>query len=185
MRNPIRFSMVWAVGVSVLVTAFLVSARAQPLKEDMEQISVAQEAYDLRIMAKTDEAKELLEEALSTDPDNPVAYFELARTQLYLLNIEGMQSSILHAARLDPGNARYHYFAGLSSIFSIINAAHKNNEGAIRGYALKAIEELETALDIDPEFDDARCTLVEIFSNQPANMGGDPAKAEEHIELLD
>jgi cytochrome c-type biogenesis protein CcmH/NrfG len=130
--------------VAVIVALLLLSlpALAQPLKQHMQEASVGQDAYTLRMQGQTDEAKAILEDALSTDPDNAIALYELSRTQLYLMDFNGMQNSIVHAVRLDPENAQYHFFAGRASIYAMIDAAHKQNKDAMRGYSLKAIQEL-------------------------------------------
>jgi tetratricopeptide (TPR) repeat protein len=166
---------VWALGFCVLIAGI---AAATP-------IEIAQEAFDLRLAGKVDEAVGLLEEGVVADSTQAILFYELSRAKLFLMDFEGMQEAIEKAVALEPANADYHYFAGLASSFSLINAAHHDQQDQMKHFGDKTISELEAAVRCNPDHLEARCTLVQRITALAEDMGWDTKAAEEHARILE
>ena len=147
--------------------------------------AIAREAFDLRLSGKVDEAVERLETGLAADSTQAVLHYELSRAKMFLMDFEGMQASIERAVALAPDNADYHYFAGLASAYSLINAAHKGQKEQMERFAAMDLDELEAALRCNPDHHDARCLLVQQIVSLAAETGVDQNRAEEHTRILE
>jgi tetratricopeptide (TPR) repeat protein len=152
---------------------------------DASSLEVAQAAFDLRMVGKVDEAVQRLEEGLAADSTQAILFYELSRARLSLMDIEGMQEAVDEAVTLEPENADYHYFAGLASTYSLINAAHHEQQEMMKHFGERTIGELEAALRCNPDHREARCTLVQRISAMAEDMGWDAARAEEHTRILE
>lgn len=60
-----------------------------------ESDNTVQKAYELRMQGKVDEAKTLLEEAISKNPTNAAAHYELARIQLHRALGKGRRETLV------------------------------------------------------------------------------------------
>ena len=98
-----------------LFSVYALTHAQSPLSEN-----AVLQAYNLRMDGKADQAKGILQNALSENPDNAAAYYELARTQLHIglgnpremeNTLPKAQDSIEHATNIDPQNISYHSFA--------------------------------------------------------------------------
>ena len=76
------------------------------------------EAYELRMNGKADEAKAMLEQVISDEPDNALAHYELARTKYHIMlsalkeleiTLEDMRQSVDKAIENDPDNVIYFF----------------------------------------------------------------------------
>jgi tetratricopeptide (TPR) repeat protein len=168
-------ALIWRLGLSVLAVGVLGAAPTD----------IAQEAFDLRLAGKDDEAVQRLEEGLAADSTQAILFYELSRTRMFLLDIEGMQEAIERAVALAPDNSGYHHFAGMASGFSVINAAHHQQQEQMAHFAQMAFDELEAAIRCDPANDEARCLLVELIAGMAEDMGWDLEKAEEQAGVLE
>jgi tetratricopeptide (TPR) repeat protein len=171
--------------------------------------SPAQEAFDLRLAGKTIEAIKLLENAAAADSNDTAVYFELARDYFYTLidcpdykpddvkqrqktmkvKLKKAQKAIDKAIKLDGKNARYHYWAGEVETYNAIYDAHFVwTMPAMPFETRNAIKNYQKALEIDPNFHQARLALMGCYDRLPPICGGDKKKAEHHareLELLD
>ncbi len=146
----------------------------------------AEEAFQLRMQARTDEALQLLEKDLAANPRNARSLFEMSRTKLYLMDFDGMSEAIGKAVEIEPENAAYHHFAGLFTAYSLIDAAHHNDEEKMRECGQRVISELEAAVRVDPDLHDARCLLVQQLTDGVGpELGLDASAAEEHVRVLE
>lgn len=155
------------------------------LTADTTPVGIAREACDLRLAGKVDEAVRRLEAGLAADSTQAALLYELSRTRMFLMDFEGMQSAIEKAVALAPDNADYHYFAGMATAYSLINAAHQGREEQMKQLAGRIIDELESAVRCDPDHLEARCMLVQQFSVMAEDMGWDMQRAEEHARILE
>jgi tetratricopeptide (TPR) repeat protein len=146
---------------------------------------VAEQAFQLRIQGKTDQAIQLLQEDLAVHPDKASTLFELARTQFYLMKFEEAEDTIGRAVLASADLAPYHYFAGMTAAYSLIDAAHKGDENRMKECGGRIISELETAVKIDPENHQARGLLVQQLLVMEPDQGRDEALAEEHARVLE
>ncbi|MDH4218320.1 MAG: TRAP transporter TatT component family protein [Candidatus Aminicenantes bacterium] len=151
------------------------------------------EAYELRMNGKADEAKAMLEQIVSDEPDNALAHYELARTKYQIMlsalkeletALEDMQQSIDKAIENDPDNVIYPFFAARVAFFPAYMAVQRNQPEAKEKVA-NLCSIYESVLKLKPDYHEAMLHLVEIYGLLPENMGGDKAKAEEYTQKLE
>ncbi len=152
-----------------------------------------QEAYDLRMNGKADEAQTLLEQMISENPDDALAHYELARTKYHmglanlrelLTSIEDVQNHIEQAVINDPDNVIYSFFTGKIASMSAYGAAQRNQPDVKEKYA-KTCSIFESVLKLKPDYHEAMLYLVEIYGILPEEMGGDKSKAEQYAKKLE
>jgi tetratricopeptide (TPR) repeat protein len=152
-----------------------------------------QEAYALRMDGKADEAKTLLEQLVSENPENALAHYELARTKYHmgLANlrelipaIEETLNSIEQAAENEPDNVIYHFFAGFIASQSAYVAAQRGQSDVKEKYA-KVCGIFESVLKLKPDYNEAMLYLIQIYGILPEDMGGDKSKAEQFAQKLE
>ena len=98
----------------------------------------ALQAYELRMNGQADSAKVILEQVLSEDSTNAVAWYEIARTKHHMglediseLISGGMadiQQTVQKAVENDPDNVIYQYYKGLIN-YSILYLGLKTGKG--------------------------------------------------------
>ncbi len=170
----------------LLVLAWILALGPQAsLAADPAPAEIAREAFDLRLAGEVDEAVRRLEAGLAADSTQAALLYELSRTRMFLMDFEGMQAAIEKAVAFAPDNADYHYFAGLATAYSLINAAHQGQEEQMRQFAGKIIDELESAVRCDPDHHEARCLLVQQILVMAEDMGWDVGRAENHARILE
>ena len=151
-------------------------------------------AYALRIQGKIDEAKKLLDQAISENPSNAYAHYELARIQFHMAlgtgnpgktmsMIGNAQESIERAAALEPQNAIYHLLAGhlnyLQFYYGLMTGDISKEQFA------KVVGAYKTVLNIRPDYPQVALYLVELYSQIPENAGGNASEAERYAKHLD
>lgn len=155
---------------------------------------VTLDAYELRIQGKIDEAKRLLDQAISENPDNACAHYELARIQIHVAlgtgNVGEMmsmigdaQKSIDRATALEPQNVIYHLFAGhlyyTQAYYGLMTGNTSKEQFA------KVIGAYKTVLNIRPDYPQVALYLVELYSQFPEDAGGNKSEAEQHAKQLE
>ncbi len=150
--------------------------------------NAAMEAYNLRMQGKVDQATTLLEQAISKNPNNAAAHYELARIQL--LRALGGKGEISDACQpadkaveLDPKNVSYAFYAGHVSFFQAYFALMTG--GQPKEHLARATGAFESALRLKPDYHQARLCLIELYSLAPEETGGDKSKAERHAKQLE
>ena len=153
-----------------------------------------QKAYELRMQGKIDEAKTLLEQAISKNPNNATAHYELSRIQLHMALGKGgretlidmigdAQENIDKAVELDSENVIPTFFAGhvyyIQAYYSLMTGGQPKEKLA------KAIGAFESALKLKPDYYQAMLYLVELYSQFPEEAGGDKSKAEQYASQLE
>jgi len=144
-----------------------------------------QEAFELRMGGDADAAVAALEKDFAEHPGDAAALFEMARVRCYLFDFTACLAAIDRAVDLEPGNARYHYFSGIFSIYAVIDAAHHQDEERMKQLGERALAELEAAVEADPEFHEARYLLVQQLTDLAPELGLDSSGREEHVEILE
>jgi Flp pilus assembly protein TadD len=143
-------------------------------------------AFALRMDGQTDQACEQLKTLVAEQPQLGKAWYELARTQFYLMQLDEAQQSIDKAVALEPDNAQFHYLAGTVAGYRAVRTAHQpNSEDAVGRAMQRWLQELEKTVQLQPQRYRACIDLVNAYRQTPANFGGDPAKAEPLIERLE
>jgi len=150
------------------------------------------EAYELRINGQADSARIILEQVLSTDSTNALAWFELCRSTQHMgmanpraikETLDVALNCINLAVENDPDNAWYLSYKGGIETLHFYMAMQMGNENAAE-YLEKLEKTYKSVFQIDPSYYENKLTLVEFFGGLPADMGGDPEKAEKYaVEL--
>jgi len=150
-------------------------------------------AYELRVNGHADSAKVILEELLSVDSTNALAWYELCRTTQHLgmANPRAIKESLDEALRCidlavenDPDNAWYLSYKGGIETLHFYLAIQMGNENAVE-YLEKVEETYNSVFQIDPSYSENKLTLVEFFGGLPSEMGGDLEKAEKYATQLE
>ncbi len=110
-------------------------------KGETKSKNVAADAYKLRMQGKVDDAKAILEQAIQANPHNAAAYYELARTNFYMVThpqqgvdrIAEAQQSIEKAIENDPNNVIYPFFEGHIALFQYYMSQTKENAARLCG----------------------------------------------------
>ena len=137
-----------------------------------ESQEVVMDAYNLRMQGKVQEAKALLEQAISENPDNADAYYELARIEWYQglgwtekddFDIAAdLQNLIDKAVEIDPDNVIYAYFAGCAGIGRIYLSFVTGDQPGAKENLAGTIEAFESALELKPDYHQAMLHLVDL-----------------------
>jgi len=150
---------------------------------------IVMQAYRMRMEGKIDEAKTILEQALSEKPARAAAWFELARVEFHKSGVthdlDSAQQAIERAIKLDLRNSRYHCWASRIAVYSGIIKSHgKDTPGMLEQFQ-KAARAAERAVTLDPDDHEARMILVSLYGNNPRELGGDARRAEQHVKTLE
>ena len=169
--------------LTIFFGVVLISTAVVCAGEKTEEASVAQKAFQLRLDGKSHEAKGALTEYLKEHPDDGVAQFEYSRVLCYLFEIESAEKHAALAVKLDEDNPRYHYWQGMCGTFLYIEQAH--HKGNLDASIIKrSIAAFEKAIELKPDYHEARYLLVNLFNNNEPDQGGDQKKAQQHAEYL-
>lgn len=153
---------------------------------------VADDAYQLRMKGRVDEARQLLEDSLKKTPSNAAAHYELARTQMHMAlgdiqnvqqHFEAAQKSIDQAAAQDADHVMYQKFAG--------NVAHmrgyyalKFGKPDVQQHFANAAKAYQAALRIKPDYPQVALALIELHTQFPTSAGADRARAQQLAQQL-
>ncbi|MGK0184370.1 MAG: tetratricopeptide (TPR) repeat protein [Verrucomicrobiales bacterium] len=147
------------------------------------------EAYELRLSADYDQAKQALDLALEEEPENAGAWFELARLEFYLAGrtqeMAAAQEAISRAVEFEPTSSLYSQWAARIAMYRGILMAHEQDSSAMAEQFAIAIKSANDAVAIDPDDHVARRLLVSLYGNNPPDFGGDVLFAEEQVEALE
>ena len=168
-----------------IIAAFSICASAG--EEKAKSGKAAMDAYNLRMQGKVDEANAFLTQEIRENPHNSAAYYELARTRLYMATgepqkmderISEAQQSIDKAIENDPNNVIYPFFKGHIALFQSYRSPGKESAARLCGA-------FETALKLKPDYSQAMLYLVDIYSTVSKEDGGDKSKAEQYAKKLE
>jgi len=143
------------------------------------------EAFDLRMEGRTDEAIRVLEADFAAEPGGSLAFYEMARVRLYLLDFSACLAAIDRAVALDPDNPRYLFLAGFAATYGVIDAAHHQDQEKMKEMGRRAIRDMEEAVKADPDLHEARFLLVQQLTNMAPELGLDTSGKEDQIRILE
>jgi len=169
----------WIAGGAILLLVVATATAAE------NPNTIAEKAYELRLAGQVEEAVQQLEAGLVEQPQAAVLHYEMARAKLYLFDFPSMQREAEAAALNEPENPKYHYFAAIASCYSLIDAAHHQDEGRMKTLGRHAIDELEAALASDPDYHQARFELVRLSVEMAGDVGVKVDDTEPHVRLLE
>jgi tetratricopeptide (TPR) repeat protein len=151
-----------------------------------------QKAYELRMNGQADSAKVILEQVLSEDSTNAVAWYEIARTKHHMglgnprelmSGMADIQQTVQNAIDNDPDNVIYQYYKGYIDYFNFYISIQMGKENVSEDFT-KVVESYKSVLVLKPDYHEAKLFLVELFGKVQSNMGGDSAKAEKYVQEL-
>ncbi len=159
-----------------------------------ESREVVMDAYNLRMQGRVQEAKALLEQHISKNPDDAAAYYELARIEWYqglgwtekdTFNIAAdLRNLIDKALEIDPDSVIYAYFAGCAGIErTYLSFVTGDQPGAKENLAV-TIKAFESALELKPDYHQAMLQLIDLC-NAPEEFGVDRSKTEKYTKQLE
>jgi tetratricopeptide (TPR) repeat protein len=172
-------------GIGGLVV--LLTCAAMPLlaTADNGPHTIAAKAFDLRMAGQVDEAVQMLESGLAAAPEAGVLHYELARTQLLLLDIPAMREEALAAVRCAPDDNTFRYFAAMASGYAVIEAAHHGDQARMKELGREALDQLDAILATDPDHHEARWLLVQLSTEMAPDLGLEVEDPETHVALLE
>lgn len=186
---------------SILVIMFLVSSCViSTFANEPSEISIALQAYELRMAGKLDQAIEF-----AGDSGESSAQFELARCYFTKLQIDlennqltveqkkknlidtikSADKAISKAIKADSKNSRYYYWAAVIDTLEAIYNAHSGwTIAGLPVESIKAIDNYQRALQINPNNHRARQNLMGLYDRLPWYCGGSKEKAQKQLEIL-
>jgi Flp pilus assembly protein TadD len=168
---------------TICLTVLLLSTAVVYGSEKTEEISVAEKAFQLRLDGKSHQAKEVLAKYLKEHPDDAVAQFEYSRVLCYLFDLESAEKHAALAVHWDEDNPRYHYWEGMCGTYLFIDQAH--HKGHLDPLILgRSMDAFQKAIELKPDYYQARYLLVNLLNNNPPENGGDPNQAIQHANSL-
>lgn len=178
---------VLAVGVMALF-----AGRADAQVNKTQSATKVNEAYEMRMAGKADQAEGLLKDWIQHDSSDALAYFELARTghHMFLGSRElspetwtKVVKAAAKAAKLAPNNESFVFYCAYARLFdAFISMMTGGPDAAQKTKA--ACDAFQTVLALDPKCSAARLYLMDVYSMLPAEMGGDRDKAKAQADEL-
>ena len=188
----------------LVVSSFAGADQVNNSKADSS--NVAMKAFNLRMDGHVDKAVAMLEKAVTKNPDDAPAQFELARDYFYTLmdhtdddtmklkqkqkamkaQLTRARKAIKKAVKAEPDNPRYHYWDAVIATYKAIFDAH--SVFTIVGLPFEAnnsINSYEKALKLKPDYHQARQELMGLYDRLPWYLGGSKSKAEKHARTLE
>jgi tetratricopeptide (TPR) repeat protein len=173
----------------LLLCSYVLPAAESKKEEDA---SPAFTAFALRLAGRSEEAKGVLQEAVSAGSRDARVHFELARILFYTSvvgppppNLRPAREAVEKAVELDAENPRYHFWAGLIAGHQGIVKAHASLGPETRACFQASISHIERTLRLKPDYHEARNWLLGNFARLPADLGGDRAKAEKQAKMAE
>lgn len=187
--------------IIAVLSATLLVMSIEASSDDANSPCVAIQAYELRMAGKLDEAQELLNE----NSKDAKAYFELSRVHFIRIYVEmsddtrevkechqamkqhmaNAEAAIEQAIKIDSQNPRYHYFNGVIAMYEGVSDMH--SVWTMAGGTVKIADMLkhyEKALEIRPDYHQARLMVLGLYDRLPWYRGGDKQKAKQYAEQL-
>ena len=161
--------------------------------------NIAQQAYQLRMSGQLEEAIQLI-----GDSKEPAAQFELARCHFICMqtetnkknltvdqikatmksHLDQADAAISKAIKASP-NARYYYAAGVIDTFRAVYSAHSVlTIAGLPAGGISSINNYKKALEIDPDYHQARQNLMGLYDRMPWYCGGSKSDAQKQLKIL-
>lgn len=174
-------------GLMAPVSCFAIFVTALTTGPARGQETVVNQAFQLRLEGKIDEAKKLLEQELAGKPKQASAWCELARLEFQrggkTRELDSAQRAIEKAVAESPTDPKYYRWAARIAVFNGILKSKDKNQ--LKEQLKKATLAGEKAIALDPSDHEARRILVSLYGNNPADLGGNRSTAETHVRYLE
>ncbi len=163
-----------------------------------EPQDIATAAFKLRMTGQLDEAMVILEEAVSNNPSDARAQYELARVyfhrglgppQKMADMLAKSHEAVEKAISAAPNEVACHMFSGhVAFMRGYLNLMTRGDKPVTKAYFENASEGFESAIRLKPDYKQAMLYLVELHGEMPEGMGPNKAMAEKYagqLETLD
>lgn len=160
--------------LSVVLSLLIINS--SPLQADVD-LDTGIRFFKLKQYEKS---RDVLENVLEKQSDNPTAHYYLGRTYF---NLDDYAKAVVHfkkAVKLQPARANYHFWLGRGY------GAEATHAGAFKQALLapKVKKAFERAVEIDPGHVQARIGLANFYLRAPRIMGGNIDQAYTHARIL-
>jgi Tfp pilus assembly protein PilF len=125
-------------------------------------------------------AKRFFNDYLKGDPDNAEAYYYLGRIAMEEIELEAATDYFDKAVDLEKGKSEYYTWKGIAYV-QLLSTVDFMKQGL---YAPKALNALETAVDLDPNNINARMWLAGYYTQAPVFAGGSKEKTKEQYMAI-
>lgn len=167
----------------LMILTLCASALASATSAEDDPVAAA---YHQRMSGQAEAARQQLQTLTETQPALAAAWFELARTQFYLMQLDEAQTSVDKALEIEANNPRFHHLAGTTAAYRAVLAAKKPETRDQVGPGMQRwIRELEQTIRLAPQDFAARVELVNAYRQTPTEYGGDPAQADALLQTLE
>ena len=165
MKTKRHFAVV-SLSVAVACVSFVFWSCTGPKLDE-----TVQQAYELRMNGKADEAKAVLEQAIAEDSTNADALYELARAELHIGlgnlgelrgSLEDIHQTIEKAVENDPDNVAYSFYKGYVCLFRAYASA-TSEQPDVKERVEEVISAYESVLSLKPDYYEAMLYLVEVL----------------------
>lgn len=174
-RSANRRSRKLILGILLAMTPWI-TMEAQEYNPEEEILK----AYELRLSGKTQQAKSLLKGVLDRDSTNAMAHFEMARTKQHPHG----WTNIDRAIHYDPENPMYIFYRANLFMLGAYMAMHEDDNAVASKRIKNCCNNLKNVLKIEPDCRESLLFLVDLYTNLPAELGGDRGEAEKYLEQL-
>ena len=123
-------------------------------------------------------AKKFFNDYLESDKNNAQAYYYLGRIAMEEKDLQQSAEYFDEAVDIDGNKSEYHTWKGIAYI-QLLSTVDFMKQGL---YAIRALNALETAVELDPNNVDARTWLAGYYAQAPVFAGGSKEKAIEQYE---
>ncbi len=154
---------------------------------------MAANAWELRMNGKADEAKLMLQQYTTEQPDNAMAWYELSRATHHvgLSDPQNLENSVTEALGyidkaigLVPENTKFLNYKG-----NLVTLNFYMNLKFGKGDFKTSLEEMESVFnktfELDNSYTEGIITLVEFYGGLPEGNGGNKEKAESYAAMLE
>lgn len=182
----------WMLPVAAVLGSCAATTSSAPAAVPVADDGVVDEAYQLRMRGKVDEARTLLEKTVETAPDHAAAHYELARTKMHMAlgNPEDLATKLADAQKSadqavvhDSQKVMYHSFAAQVAYLRAYHALMRGGTDA-KEHFTAACGAFEAALKLKPDYPQVLLYLAELHASFPETAGADRAKAKAYAEKL-
>jgi tetratricopeptide (TPR) repeat protein len=158
----------------------LIAALLQGVVAQAAMAASASTIHDLLVSGYVDKAIQSAQTEIAQSHDDAQVYYLLGRAYYSVKNWDKAIDSLEHATALQPDSSLYELWLGRAygekaSDVSFLTAV---------GWAKKARQAFERAVELDPKNVEARSDLTEFYMDAPGMLGGGSDKANEQIQKM-
>jgi tetratricopeptide (TPR) repeat protein len=125
-------------------------------------------------------AKRFFNDYLQVHPEEATAYYYLGRIAMEEQDLEAATDHFDKAVDIDDTRSEYFTWKGIAYV-QLLSTVDFMQQGI---YAPRALNALETAVNLDPNNIDARMWLASYYTNAPVFAGGSQEKTKEQYEAV-